>query len=241
MSKYLCIALLTLTNLANATSELPNFSTYSNQQKRKQAFFTYVSQLAQTANTKILENRTKATQLRKRYTQSKTLSPDNQIWLQTMAQRYRLKNWDITKSNKWNTLLRRVDIIPMSILLAQAAKESAWGTSRFAREGNNLFGQWCFKQGCGLIPEQRPKNGKYEVRAFPNALASVKSYMRNLNTNRHYKNFRLRRATLRAENKRLSGYVLAEGLNKYSQRGTIYVKEVRQLITANQLSKFGVA
>ncbi len=111
--------------------------------------------------------------------------------------------------------------------------ESAWGTSRFAREGRNYFGQWCFKEGCGLVPLKRNKNASHEVRRFNSAQESVRAYLHNLNTNRAYREFRELRYNLRVEKSPLDADILAEGLSRYSEKGMRYVRNLRMLMRDN--------
>ena len=126
----------------------------------------------------------------------------------------------------------------MSLALAQSANESAWGTSRFALKANNLFGQWCFSKGCGIVPLSRPVGAKFEMAKFTNPEQSVVAYMHNLNTNRAYINFRKMRKNMRGMNVPLSGAVLAEGLISYSQRRGAYIKELQAMIRVNKLSQY---
>ncbi len=129
----------------------------------------------------------------------------------------------------------RVDEVPVSLVLAQAANESGWGTSRFAGEGNALFGQWSFG-GSGMLPEaQRESLGDYRVAAFESPLLSVIAYMRNLNTHRSYARLRELRAAARALGDTPRGLELAAGLDRYSERGQEYVDEIRSMIEFNGL------
>lgn len=132
-------------------------------------------------------------------------------------------------------LMRRVDVIPTSLVLAQAANESGWGTSRFAREGNNIFGQWCFDEGCGLVPNARGEDASHEVRAFASVDAAVRAYFRNLNTHPSYEDLRTLRASMRMQGLPLNSMVLARGLTRYSERGMDYVKELQDMIRINDL------
>lgn len=132
-------------------------------------------------------------------------------------------------------LMRRVDVIPTSLVLAQAANESGWGTSRFAREGNNIFGQWCFDEGCGLVPNQRGEDASHEVRAFASVDAAVRAYFRNLNTHPSYEDLRTLRASMRMQGLPLNSMVLARGLTRYSERGMDYVEELQDMIRINDL------
>ncbi len=120
------------------------------------------------------------------------------------------------------------------MVLAQAADESAWGRSRFALFGHNLFGQWCFLPGCGIVPKRRPKGAHYEVQRFNNENEAIASYFHNLNTGKSY---RMLRAQSRKNNKPLSGITLAQGLNHYSSRGIKYVREIQQIIRRYKLEK----
>ena len=121
------------------------------------------------------------------------------------------------------------------MVLAQAAIESAWGTSRFARQANNLFGQWCFAPGCGIVPLHRPSDATYEVEKFPSVGAAVEAYYLNLNTHAAYRALRTIRRESRLQGKTLSGALMVAGLEKYSGRGIHYVEELRSMIRTNQL------
>ena len=129
-------------------------------------------------------------------------------------------------------LLLRVDEIPTSLVLAQAANESAWGTSRFAQDGHNYFGQWCFKQGCGITPSNRAPGATHEVKRFNTPMDSVHAYFININTHRAYKTLREIRAS--AE-KPVSGVLLADGLLNYSERKQAYIDELKSMIISNNL------
>ncbi len=135
-------------------------------------------------------------------------------------------------------LLRRVDVVPVSLALAQAAVESAWGTSRFAREGNSLFGQWVFSSTKGMAPKERPEGARYAVASFPDLAASVRGYMRNLNTLWAYESFRDLRAGLRRRGSPLDGALLAQGLLMYSTRREAYVEDLIRVIRHNRFGRF---
>jgi Bax protein len=135
-------------------------------------------------------------------------------------------------------LLLRVDKVPASLALSQAAIESAWGTSRFAVQGNNLFGQWCYKKGCGLVPLQRNAGSHHEVAKFATVSESVESYIRNINTHRAYRDLRANRAQLRGAESSASGYQLAENLLEYSELREKYVHEVQAVIRINNLARY---
>lgn len=134
----------------------------------------------------------------------------------------------------WNELLVRVDEVPLEMALVQAANESAWGSSRFAREGNNYFGQWCFKKGCGLVPNQRAADATHEVRRFAGVDESVRAYMYNINTSAAYAEFRSIRHSLRVQSRPLDAESLVYGLRSYSELGMTYVEMIRAMIRTNR-------
>ncbi len=169
--------------------------------------------------------------LRKRIDKN-SLSADE--W-RTLALRYRVRSTDPSEIRE--QLLVKVDVVPDSLVKAQAAIESAWGTSRFAVEGNNYFGQWCFRAGCGLVPESREAGLDHEVRLFESPQASVNSYMLNLNSHRAYRHLRRARAELRQQQQTLNGCYLARGLEQYSEKGAHYVESLKQLIRVNDLEQ----
>ena len=223
-----------------APMPLPDFTGFSDVTEKKDAFFSFVKPIIIKENQRILGLRSKLLELSEAVAKNKKvrLTADQQLWLEQLAENYELEfdgdNWP----QLLPTLLRRIDIIPVSLALSQSANESAWGTSRFAVEGNNLFGQWCFSEGCGLIPADRVEGAVHEVRVFASPAASIKSYIKNLNTNPAYKSFRQLREKLRQQNKPLSGLVLADGLLNYSTRKQDYVDELKSMIRVNELSQY---
>lgn len=157
---------------------------------------------------------------------------DSQLeWIQDLGRKYKIDFGLGEHADFRELLFKRVDTVPVSLALAQAINESAWGTSRFAREGNNLFGQWCFEPGCGIVPAQRGEGLTHEVKKFDSLAESVRSYLYNLNTNQAYQDFRKQRAVARAQNKPLEGLVLARGLKTYSARGNAYVQSLVKIMT----------
>jgi Bax protein len=137
-------------------------------------------------------------------------------------------------SDMFTLLLRRVDVVPETLVLVQAANESGWGTSRFALEGLNFFGQWCFRRGCGIVPENRPDGMNHEVRIFKSVNASIRSYLRNINTHAAYLELRLLREQRRAEGKDIRALDLTPGLLSYSERGEDYIDELNAMIRVNR-------
>lgn len=205
---------------------------------RKAKLVNTLLPLIQENNRLLLEKRKRAEWLMTRVRNGDSLSRRDRKWLEDMGKRYRLPEADIVDEEWMTILLRRLDIIPADLALAQAAIESAWGRSRFAREGNNYFGQWCFSKGCGIVPEKRPAGARYEVQRFDSPAESVAGYMRNLNSHPRYTELRLIREKARAENANISGWQLAGGLHGYSAIGDTYIHTLRVLIRANQLERF---
>ena len=165
----------------------------------------------------------------------KPWSQAEQDWLRDLAARYGVVG-KINVPATLDELMTRVDIIPASLVLAQAAIESGWGTSRFAAQGSALFGQWTYGDS-GIMPkEQRTASkGDYKIRAFADPKDSIRAYLLNLNSHQTYTTLRRQRQSLRAQGKPLTGIALASGLRNYSERGQAYVDELRTLIHRNRL------
>jgi len=152
-------------------------------------------------------------------------------WLSSKFKQYGVVNNDLS------TLKIRMDEVPISMTIAQAAKETGWGTSRFAQEGNALFGQWTWS-GAGIKPSGAEDNTTHKVMKFNVLQASVKAYQRNLNTHSSYRDFRRARAELRDKKKKLDSIILSEYLDKYAETGKKYVKILQQIIKQNNLTDF---
>lgn len=202
---------------------------------KKRTFFMGLLPMVLLANLEIEEEREEIQQILERNRTGKPFSDDAER-LEAISNRYGLRGHALTDHRVLSRLLRRVDTIPPALVLAQAANESAWGTSKFARVGNNLFGEWTFKPGTGIVPEDRPPGETYEVKKFPSIYQSVRSYMNNLNSNSAYRNLRDIREKKRQEELPVTGIALATGLLNYSQRGEEYIAEIQVLIRQNRLS-----
>ncbi|GLS91400.1 glucosaminidase [Psychromonas marina] len=193
---------------------------------KKSVFFRLMTPLILISNEHILQQRDVVKN-----------EPLDSSQLSTIALKYRViknKETPLTEADR-QTLLSRVDIIPASLALAQAAEESGWATSRFALEGNALFGQWDFS-GNGMKPQQqRAHLGEYGVAQFDSPLDSVEAYMLNLNTNAAYNNLRELRKEMRINERQITGYELAGTLDKYSERGKAYISGLRLMIRYNKL------
>ena len=130
-----------------------------------------------------------------------------------------------------------MDVVPVSLCIAQSAKETGWGTSRFALEGNALFGQWTWS-GEGIKPAAADNDATHKVMKFNILKSSVRAYQRNLNTHSGYGQFRLARAELRDNKRNLDSLILANYLDKYAETGKEYVKIIKKIIIQNNLTDF---
>ena len=194
---------------------------------KKETFIKIVLPLIVAENEKILSDRKKLSIL----SDKKFTTDLEKQWLRQKLLEYKVKKGNMKE------LLLRIDIIPNSIALAQAAKESGWGTSRFALEGNAIFGQWTWS-GQGIAPLDRANDKNHKVLKFPILRASVKAYQNNLNTHKSYIKFREKRMNLREKNKIVSGLDLTETLKNYAQTGSEYTKILNQIIKQNRLTDF---
>ncbi len=222
--------------LANIVSQWADNETVS---FKKDLFFRTMLPLILRVNEIIANDRERIMILKDQALAGKILNIQDAQWLKKIAKTYRIpnarkfKNFDDIFFNK---LLERVDEIPISMALGQAAYESAYATSRFAMEGNSLYGQW--RWGSGLTPaDQRGQLGDYRIADYETPLDSTYAFAQNLNSNRAYEKFRILRAQLRAENKPLNGFYLAQGLDRYSERGEKYIHTLQQIIVHNKLDQ----
>lgn len=219
---------------ARSAVTMPDFRAYSAGPERKTEFFEFLRPIVAEENRRVLVSRARLEAMA-----GKPGWRDFR-WLEMTAERYGVAMHDDDGEQRpvaelIDELLLRVDAVPSSLALAQAAKESGWGTSRFAREGNNLFGEWCFTDGCGIVPRQRAEGSDHEVEAFASPTESVASYLRNINTHDSYKSFREARKAQREDGGALSGVELANELSEYSERREAYVQELKGLIIGNDL------
>lgn len=214
-----------------ARAPLPDFTGHRDVTERKVAFFSFLYPRIVLANSRILIEREYLEHL----SGKETLTPDENQWLARQAERLRVDP-ALKGAERFELLLKRLDIIPPSLIMAQAANESAWGTSRFATQGYNLFGQWCFSKGCGLVPQSRVQGADHEVEKFSSPYFSLRSYIQNLNRHPAYQHVRDIRLKDRRTNRPLSGIDLAGGLESYSERGDAYIREIRAMIRHNNLT-----
>ena len=194
---------------------------------KKETFIKIVLPLIVAENEKILDDRFKL----KNIISKKITTDQEKQWLRQKFLEYKVKKGNVEE------LKIKMDIIPVSIALAQAAKESGWGTSRFALEGNAIFGQWTWN-GKGIEPLLKDKSKNHKILRFPILRASVKAYKNNLNTHKSYIKFREKRENLRSKNKKINGLELSKTLGNYAETGSEYTKILAQIIIQNRLMDF---
>jgi len=200
--------------------------------QKKALFFRALLPIVLAENETVAELRSHVSVLLKKGVMQ--LSEAERRWLKTIAKQYKVKG-SISDVRFQRKLLRRVDVVPPALALAQAANESAWGTSRFARQGNNLFGQWTYRESEGIVPLGRPEGETYAVRAFASIDASVRAYIQNINSNAAYAELRQLRQQMRDKGEALDSIVLATGLMAYSARGEEYIAELQAMMRSNRL------
>ena len=212
-------------------TKLPkDIKTLGDTKKKRELFIKIVLPLILSENSKITEDRKKLFKiLGKNFN-----TVGERVWLKRRFKEYKIDDRDLSK------LKMRMDIIPASIALAQAANESGWGTSRFALEGNALFGQWTWSKK-GISPKNKDPDQSHKILQFQVLKASVKAYKNNLNTHNAYKEFREVRAQLRQENKQIIGLDLIKYLKAYAAIGEKYVLIIEDIIEKNSLTDFDKA
>lgn len=220
---------------AKEISKMPDFAQFTDIKAKKKAFFDFIRPMVKEENQILRNENLRIKELSVSLSAGEEISISDQKWLKKLAMDYRVSPFEINTQEHLQALLKKVDIIPESLFLAQAANESAWGTSRFARNANNIFGQWCFTEGCGIVPSGRRANETHEVQKFKTVNDAVRTYMHHLNSHPFYIKLRDSRLAARRAKKTPSGYDMAIGLEKYSARGLEYVKEVRSMIRYNKL------
>jgi len=202
---------------------------------KKEFFYRAIVPMVLLSNELILKERAEIEVIVQQRKAGDKINPKQRTLLDVFAEKYGLEETS-DPDKLLSQLLERIDIIPPSLALGQAAYESGYGTSRFAREGNALFGQWTYS-GDGMKPkEHRASKGNYGVASYRWPFESVRSYMLNLNTHNEYQAFRKNRATLRAQGKQPTGLELTENLDGYSERGMEYVTTLNGIITVNNLA-----
>ena len=218
--------------LARLPSDLPQVRSV---QLRKTAFIKTVLPLILRANQDILAQRRRIQAIARVRGAGLDAGQTSRRFLARMAEEYG------TAADDLATLLRRVDIVPPSLALAQAVEESGWGTSRFARRGNAVFGQRTYKAGHGMVPRAREAGEQHEVLAFESLQTSVQAYLWNLNTHDAYADFRDLRQRQRRAGEAFDSGALVGTMLRYSERGDAYVSTIRSIMRANRLTQFDAA
>ena len=200
----------------------PEFDKIEDVQEMKQTFFNYLLPEINKKNNEI--------QLIRKKVIKKDLSKEE---LTKLYKKYR-----INEDSEIAALLEKIDIIPPSLVLSQAALESNWGRSRFAKFYHNYFGLWCFERGCGVIPKKRDKGDTHEVAKFSSPEKAIDFYFLSINRNKSYEVLRKIRQDKRSKSQSITGLSLSEGLTNYAEIGYEYVDRIRRVITSNELSKY---
>ena len=219
-------------------SSPPDFSNYALPVQKKMAFYDYFLPMVHKANEEVILDRQWLIAMTKRLAEGKQLSETQLAGLNQFEERYLIRHPSNLTATRLNELLQRVDVVPASLIIAQAAKESGWGTSRFATEGNNFFGIRCFYRGCGLIPRYHDTGRYHESATFTTVQQGIRYYVRTINTHIAYDGLRRMRMVARRNEKSLLGIDLANGLERYSERGMAYVREVQFMIRSNKMQQF---
>ncbi|MCG3747329.1 glucosaminidase [Vibrio cincinnatiensis] len=220
-----------------AVSTAPDFRMMTDISEKKHAFFSYLKPGIEFENARILKEREQLTLLQEAWFKGR-LPAHAQSQIIQLEEMYGVE-WEEEQAEAWfNAMLHRVDVLPEALVLTQAANESAWGTSRFARDANNYFGQWCYSQGCGLIPLARSEGMSHEVAKFTSVQESIHRYFMNVNRNAAYHDLREIRFQLRQHDADLfsvdTALALSHGLLKYSERGEDYVNDLQAMMRHNQ-------
>ncbi len=202
--------------------------------KQKEYFFNYFNEKIEIENRKILKERAFIKSLNGRKNLDKNSSKYKK--LEHLQKKYKISN-----IYNYSKFLKRVDIIPPSLALAQAATESGWGKSRFFKKANNIFGHWTYNPKIGMVPLKRAKGKKHLIRIFSSLQDSIKAYMLNLNRTNAYYEFRLKRKQMREREEVINGMILSSTMTKYSGIGHDYVKILKSIIKKNHLVKLDKA
>ncbi len=212
-----------------------DLSTMNETEARKDLFVKTLLPLVLDENERIAAARARLIDVAYHLDAGVELATQDMEWLAEIAADYGV---ELAMADAVGELLRRVDRVPPSLALAQAAEESGWGTSRFARKGNAVFGQRTWSKGAGIVPRDRAAGERHEVRTFNTLGLSIASYMRNLNTHPAYAALRRVRASMHRNDRPLSGYELAVTLRRYSERGVEYTRTIRRIIRVNRFGDF---
>ena len=219
-------------------SRLPEvLPTLYDAREKKRMFTSSMLPIILRANELIIADRGRLLTILQKTSNKQPLEKAENQWLLKTAKQYRVSLSGSATKEEIDQLLYKIDVVPVSLALAQAAMESGWGTSRFAQNGNALFGEWVWDENAdGIVPSGRDEGKTHRIKSFDYLLDSVRSYMTNLNRHNSYADLRRRRAELREHSLVVTGTALAPALVKYSERGTDYVNDILSIINFNELS-----
>lgn len=200
--------------------------------ERKRLFVSLLLPIIQEENRRLLVDRERISRIEGELNSEDEISKDDFDWIKQMAGDYELDPAARRNSEFFNSLRRRVDTVPASLIIAQAALESGWGRSQVTRESNNFFGHYCYGKDCGV-----PAPGAGDLRVFASPDESVRAYIHNINSHAAYRQLRKHREEARAAGKRPAGSRLANDITAYSERGAAYITDVQAVIRANDLDE----
>ena len=225
---------LHVTSLDSSSKVVPKFSGYNNVEEKKRAFFAYLYPEIQRQNEIVLIERKMVFALQDLFLQQQEFNTHQQKVFNKLAKKYQFTGDKVlTVELTLESLITKVDSIPMALILVQAANESVWVASRFAQQGYNFFGLWCFNKGCGFVPKQRNEGAEHEVAKFRDLSHAVMTYMRNLNRHYAYEDLRKIRQNLRQNDEIVTARALVLGLSNYSERGQEYIDELLDMLRVN--------
>ncbi len=221
-----------------AVSNAPDFTAFTNVKEKKHAFFSYLKPGIELENQRILKERERLIRIQQDLLKGSVSETDIED-ARHLGRLYQVELAGNSISEQWlDEMLHRADLIPEALVLTQAANESAWGTSRFARTAQNYFGQWCYSKGCGVVPLQRSEGMTHEVAKFSSVQESIHRYFMNVNRNNAYFDLRQIRFELREDGADLlsmsSAMEMSNGLLKYSERGEDYVQDLQAMMRHNE-------
>lgn len=221
-----------------SVGKAPDFASITDVKQKKKAFFDYLRPGIALENQRITKERQRLEAIERSY-ENQTLTDSDKSYATRLGKLYNVEVTVDGVNEQWfNKMLHRVDVIPEGLVLVQGANESAWGTSRFATQANNYFGQWCYSTGCGLVPLQRSDGMTHEVAKFSSVQQSIHGYFMNVNRNRAYEDLREIRYQRHLNGDSLTdtdaATALSNGLLRYSERGEAYVNDLQSMIRHNR-------
>ncbi|MBA5763482.1 glucosaminidase domain-containing protein [Vibrio sp. 404] len=231
------VATDSITFIGQAVGAAPDFANIENVTTKKQAFFDYLRPGVELENQRVQKERARLERISRNFKANKLTGEDN-AYAKRLGKLYDVELTTQGVTEAWlDKMLHRVNVLPEALVMTQAANESAWGTSRFAKQANNYFGQWCYSEGCGMVPLQRNEGAAHEVAKFSSVQESIHRYYMNVNRNKAYFDLREIRYDRKVAGESLidtqAAVALTNGLLKYSERGEAYVKDLQTMIRHN--------